>query len=155
MSLKLGAALFVALAGIFSSAGISAANAASPPGLTPAGRVLWNFEALLRDTFGSRDVCQVTGAYGNGQTLPDYGDFVSPAAGCSPTATYSTYVPVFVNAHGSAFHLVVHHIKPGFGGAHSGAVRVHGLLVACDRQGKQLLIAHGDAVGFSPDCEAP
>lgn len=155
MTLKLPIALAIAVAGLLISAGTSAARAASPPGLSPAGRVLWNFEALLRDTFGSREVCQVTGAYGNGQTLPDYGDFVSPAAGCDPTATYSVYVPVFANAHGSAFHLVVHHITPGFGGAHSGPVHVHGLLVACDKQGKRLLIAHGDAVGFSPDCEIP
>lgn len=155
MKLTARVALIVALAGLFTVAGVSGVQAAPPPGLTPAGRVLWNFEALLHDTFGSRAVCQVTGAYGNGQTLPDYGDFVSPAAGCDPTATYSTYVPVFANAHGSAFHLVVHHVNPGFGGAHSGPVRVHGLLVACDQQGKRLLIAHGDAVGFSPDCEAP
>ena len=155
MTLKVRVALLVAAAGLLAFAGASVAQAAPPPGLSPAGRVLWNFEALLHDTFGSREVCQVTGASGNGQALPDYGDFVSPAAGCDPTATYSVYVPVFANAHGSAFHLVVRHITPGFGGAHSGPVRVHGLLVACDRKATKLLIAHGDAVGFSPDCEAP
>ena len=35
--------------------------------------MLWNFEALLRDTFGSGAVCVITGGTANGTPLPDSG----------------------------------------------------------------------------------
>ena len=36
---------------------VTGASAGPPSGLSPQGRVIWNVEALLRDTFGSRQVC--------------------------------------------------------------------------------------------------
>lgn len=139
--MAVAATLCVALA--FASGG-GADVSAHPPGLTASGIVLWNFEALLHDTFGSRQPCVVSS-----------GDFVAPAGGCAPLATYSEYDYVFSNPHGSPYHLVVRHFKGGAFGNYPVPVRVTTLYVACDRAAKTFLISFGDAASFSLGCLAP
>jgi hypothetical protein len=126
-----------------------------PPGLTLAGIALWNFEALLHSTFGSRSVCVVTGSTASGAPLSDSGDYVSPAGGCSPESTYSTYGYTFGRPTGSAFHLVSRHFKPGAFGNYPVPVRVDHLYVACNARSSTYLIEYGDAMGNSFACLTP
>src|SRR5687767_12433164 len=72
-------------------------NAGPPPGLTSQGRLLWHFEALLRDTFNSRVVSASTG-------LNDSLNF-SCAAWCGPNAKYLHYKFTFADPRRSRFHV--------------------------------------------------
>ena len=126
-----------------------------PPGLTKAGVLLWDFEALLRDTFGSREVCTITGGGTGNAPPPDYGDFVAPHGGCSPEDVYSSYVYVFASARNSPFRLVSRSFKGGAFGNYPVPVRVAKLYVAYDRAAKTFLISYGDAATFTLDCIAP
>jgi hypothetical protein len=83
----------------------TAALAGPPLGLSAGGRALWNFEALLHDTFGSRYVCT------KGNSL----NFIAPSNQCSPLATYRPYIHQFAAARHSAFHLASHLPKRSFG----------------------------------------
>lgn len=137
--------------------GYGAARGASGPprGLTKAGVRLWQFEALLHDTFGARAVCEITGGTANSSPLPDSGDFVAPRGGCTPESMYSSYGYVFANASRSPFHLVSRTFKGGAFGNYPEPVRVARMYVACDRAAKTFLISYGDAATFTLDCLAP
>jgi hypothetical protein len=126
-----------------------------PRGLTRSGVLLWDFEALLHDTFGSRQVCEITGATTAGVPLPDSGDFVAPRGGCDPLAMYSPYVPVFANARNSPFRLVVRAFPPGAFGNYPGPVRVAHLHVACTTAAKTFLVSYGDAAALTLGCLRP
>ena len=71
-----------------------------PSGLSRRGRVLWQFEALLHDTFGSDSVC----ATGRRTSLNFTGGPVASSV-CKPLAVWSPYFYVFAYAHHSAFHI--------------------------------------------------
>ena len=106
-------AAVVLVAAAVTGAGALSAMAAGPPAslagsLTANGRVLWNLDALLNDTFGNRTDCYdaketAIFAVGRGGSCP------------APEARYQTYVFTFLNAFGSQFRLVALS-KPPFTG---------------------------------------
>lgn len=104
------------------------ALAAGPPSglagsLTANGRVIWNLDALLNDTFGDRTDCY------DAKTTSIFS--VSRGSGCpAPVARYQTYVFTFLNAFGSQFRLVSLS-KPPFTGVTSVPLRVKGRYVSC------------------------
>ena len=84
------------------SAGVgarAAMNSGPPSGLTSNGRVLWNLDALLNDTFGNRVPCY------DDQRIEIFS--VSHGAYCpSPSARYQPWEFTFLNAFHSEFRLV-------------------------------------------------
>jgi hypothetical protein len=136
--------IFAALLCVALVAFAPAASAAPPPGLSNKGRALWNFEALLHDTFGSRLVCT------KGASL----NFIAPANECSPLATYEPYLFEFARARHSAFHLVTRLPKASFGN-YPQPVRINGRFIACDRHDARYLMEFSDASTFTVACVAP
>jgi hypothetical protein len=119
----------------------SASAASGPPaGLSNRGRVLWNFEALLHDTFGNGYVC----------TKSHY-DFVG--GDCSPLATWAPYFYVFAGARHSRFHLSAR--RPSGFGVHPGPVLIRGRFIACDPRERTFLIEYTDAANLAVDCVEP
>jgi hypothetical protein len=74
-------------------------SAGAPPGLSPAGQRLWQFEALLNDTFHSR----VVSAHGSASTTGSI-DFACRGF-CAPLSYWSPYLFTFAGARHSIFHL--------------------------------------------------
>jgi hypothetical protein len=106
------------------SAGAMPASAGGPPsGLTPNGQVIWNLDALLNDTFGSRVDCW-DGEQERLFSVP-HGSYCP-----SPEARYQEYVFTFLNAFHSDFRLVRLAAEPNTG-ATSAAIRVGGDFVSC------------------------
>ena len=111
-------------------AGPMIASAAGPPpaltpSLTPNGRVIWNLDALLNDTFGHRVDCW------DGQHANVFS--VAHRTFCpSPLARYQEYVFTFLNARDSQFHLVKLTKAPNTG-ATNAPITVGGLYVACPK----------------------
>jgi hypothetical protein len=114
------------------------------PGLSTYGRALWNFEALLHDTFGRRYVCT------KGASL----NFIAPTNQCSPLATYEPYLYQFANARHSGFHLVSRLPKASFGN-YPQPVRVNGRFIACGSNDRRFLMECSDASTFTVACIAP
>jgi len=81
-----------------------AASSGPSPGLSKNGQMLWQFEALLHDSFGDHAVC-ASGRWGQ--------KFISGQ--CSPHAVYSLYSYVFAHARGSSFHTSAKKRVGGFG----------------------------------------
>jgi hypothetical protein len=114
--------------------------------LPSSAQVVWNFEALLHDTFGKRTACQ-------GRTTKLEYDF-SPRW-CSARYGLSTYYwPLFPAARHSVFHLTAK--SPKYEPPHHWAlIRVNGRFVACDPREQTHLILHTDAANFALDCREP
>lgn len=107
--------------------------AAKPPdALTGHGRTLWNFEALLRDTFGDQEVCWSRDKPAVGLTVR--GD-------CS-TAAGGDYSFTFSDPRHSAFHLAKRQLPAdaSFGAHAARPVRVAGHVVACNSSEHELLL---------------
>jgi hypothetical protein len=102
---------------------------------------LWEFEALLRDTFGHRDV------------FVRRGNFSCAGNNCGPLAEVSPYFFTFARAGGSRFHLVKRPRR--FFGQHAGPVVVKGRAVACDARSRRFLIRYFIAESFTVDCKPP
>ena len=111
-----------------SLAGALSALAAGPPSglassLTANGRVIWNLDALLNDTFGNRTDCY------DAKNADIFS--VARASECpSPLARYQTYVFTFLNAFGSQFRLVALAKEPSTG-ATNVPLRVNSRYVSC------------------------
>jgi hypothetical protein len=99
------------------SARLTRESGGPPPGLTVYGQTLWNLEALLHDTFGSKTACL---------RLRDW-NFVS--ATCGDLADYGYWKNVFVGAKHSRFKLVRLAHPPALGNV--ALIRVNGLYVLC------------------------
>jgi len=108
--------------------GAIAALAAGPPSsvassLTANGRVIWNLDALLNDTFGNRPPCY------DAEHVAIFS--VAHGSDCpSPAARYQDYVFTFLNAFGSQFRLVSRSSAPSTG-ATTVPLRVNGDYVSC------------------------
>ena len=108
--------------------GALAAWATGPPAaitssLTPNGRVIWNLDALLNDTFGDRTDCY------DAEHVAIFS--VSRGGYCpAPAARYEEYVFTFLNARGSQFYLVKLAKAPNTGVTNS-PLTVDGRYVAC------------------------
>ena len=99
-------ALFITLASSGAATQPTALNFDQrPPGLTPQGLLLWNFEGLLRRSFpGSSEVSAKV------DPRSSY-NFVC-RGDCSPHAVYSRYRYIFAAPKGSAFHLSSRKFSP-------------------------------------------
>jgi hypothetical protein len=89
------------LAALLAAACLVAAQGASagpPAGLTSSGRLLWNLEALLHDTFGNRDVYVNYTAGGPG--IAQRGNFSATYVG---DAGSEYFIYTFVGARHSSF----------------------------------------------------
>jgi hypothetical protein len=118
---------------------LTGSAAAGPPrGLSQEGRALWNFEALLHDTFGNRPVCSRGGL-----------NFVSPASKCLPLANWDSYDYVFTKARHTAFHLTRH--RPSICNI-CAPVRVASRYVACDRAERAFLFLLVNRATSSINC---
>jgi hypothetical protein len=118
------------------------------PSLSAAGQRLWQFEALLNDSFRSR----IVSAHGSASST-GYINFACRGA-CAPLAYWSPYFFTFTGARHSKFHLS--NLSPkrlaGTFGNYPVLIAVKGHPVACDRRERRFLITYADAVGFSLDC---
>jgi hypothetical protein len=129
------AALFalgtVAVTAAQASRSASAEVSSPPPGLTTHGQVIWQLDALLRDTFGNKTVCVGPGYTQNFQLR------------CLPLSDYNEYFPTFVNARHSSWRLTRVHPNPAKI-ANVAMVRVSGLYVMCGR--KEWLVSGASGV---------
>ena len=132
---------------MFLKLAVALALAGPPAGLTAHGRTLWNFEALLHDTFGAKQVCKFNGPYSRGLRFSD--------GSCSPLAQYGPYFPTFTNASHSRFHLTSKSVLKMNFGNYPIAIIVRGQGVACDRAEKTFLVELVDASSFTVTCVAP
>ncbi len=141
--LKILAAV-VAAGAIALGGGALAGAATQTPALNRPGKVEWNFEALLYQTFHTRDVSE----RGSSQNFscPGY---------CSPSFEYNTYVGIFANATRSAYHLSTKRFPAGAFGNYPVPVEIKGRLVACDNAEHTFLVAYAGTANFSLGCLAP
>jgi hypothetical protein len=91
-------AVVVAAVTVIATGGASARSTAPPSGLTNYGRVVWNLDALLHDTFGRHDVYLSIP-----QKYPRTPRNFSTVSG--PNCCSAYYLPTFKDASGSAFKL--------------------------------------------------
>lgn len=126
------------------TSGVSAHATAPPPGLTPSGRLLWNLEALLRDTFGPR-------YRGCLRALTRYTETFTTDHYCATHDAAATmyYSFAYAKPTRSAFHLVERTFPTGAFGNYPEPVRVENNYVACDPAGRAILISYGDVIGLS------
>jgi len=127
---------------------LTAANASTqvgpPAGLTASGRVLWNFKALLHETFGP-------GYQGCLQYLSRYVLSFTRGSYCATHDDAETmyYSFAFAHASRSPYHLVDRTFPAGAFGNYPVPIRVDGDYVACDSAGRTFLISYGDVLGLS------
>jgi hypothetical protein len=114
----------------------------APVGLTSQGRLLWNFEALLKLTFGQKQPLCVSGW-----------NFTS--GDCTPLAKYLLYWYTFQAPHGTVFHLVHRTVRPSSFGNYPVAVLIRGHMVACDARDRHFLIDYLSGAGLMLGCLAP
>jgi hypothetical protein len=134
-------ALPVALAALVAVALLSAAGAtpmptrasSAPPGLTERGRLLWSFEALLRETFGAAGVSVSHG--------PDRALDFSCRGDCAPLSRYFAYRFTFARPRRSAFHVSSRRYRGETWGNYPRAILVRGRLVACDKRESRYLFS--------------
>jgi hypothetical protein len=120
------------------------AAAAAPPGLTRGGRALWQFEALLHDTFHK---LPVSAHYDQGR---DWKFAACGRIGCAPLSYWAIYFFTFRDASHSQ-HLSARRTLPSFGN-YPIPIKVKGRYVACNAAESRFLIAYGSVVGFAPAC---
>jgi len=119
MCVGVAAAVLVASAnGLAASGGVSA----PPPGLTPAGRLTWELDALMRKAFGARQVC-----FDNKRlTL-----FAVPGQDCPlPLQRYLPYEYTFAHPQDSALRLVRLSKEP-LTGVTNEPVRIREMYISC------------------------
>jgi hypothetical protein len=138
---KIVVTLAVVLASTAFPAGASAGG--PPPGLTSAGRTLWNFEALLYDTF------HVHGAGVTGR----WNFSCNGGPSCGSLSQFTTYDFVFAHPSRSPFHLVPHRTR-SFGN-YPEPVEVKSQDVACDPAGTRFLITYGSSATLDLACLKP
>lgn len=143
VSRRFVATLIVSLSALACSAQSAAGQ--SPPGLTPAGWTLWEFEALLHDTFYN---LPVSAHYNRGKS---WKFAACGRIGCAPLSYWNIYFFTFKNARQSTFHLSARRALPSFGN-YPIPIEVKGHFVACNRSESRFLITYGSAVGLGLAC---
>ena len=114
------------------------------PRLTSAGQTLWNFEALLKRTFGSH-------YHGCLRPLDRYTESFTKDSWCNATAMadHRGYAFTFANAFGGKFHRAHRTFPASAFGNYPQPIRIETDYVACDPAGRSYLISYGDLVGLS------
>lgn len=120
-----------------------AAAAAPARALTARGRLTYEFEALLVDTFHSKAVSVARGV-----------NFDCAGPDCGPLATQHPYFFTFAHPHGSSLRTVSRHFGSGAFGNYPVPVRVRGKVVACG-EGRGFLVTYSEALSFSLACLKP
>ncbi|HEX6680908.1 MAG TPA: hypothetical protein VF063_09705, partial [Gaiellaceae bacterium] len=137
---RLGSFLAVLATAVICS--VQAASAQPPPGLTQSGRALWEFEALLHDTFGR---LPVSGHYARGVAW----NFAACGRNaCSPLSYWNPYSFTFTSARRSTFHLSARRSLPSFGN-YPLPIKIKRRYVACDRRERKFLVTYLSGVGLS------
>jgi hypothetical protein len=95
------------------------ATSGPPPGLTVYGQTLWNIEALMHDTYGSRTTCL------------RLRDDASVSTTCGDLAEYGYWQHIFPHARHSRFRLVHLASAPAMGNVR--LVTLKGRYVSCGR----------------------
>jgi len=113
--------------------------------LTAQGRLLWNFEALLKETLGGHQVCVSTKT-----RLGTRWNFTSGS--CAPLSTYLFYKPVFARPRGFTFHIARRAVRSAFFGNYPEAVLIRGQLVACDAAEARYLVDYASGAGLTLVC---
>ena len=144
VAIRAGVAIAVLLASV--AVCTASAFAQPPPGLTQSGRTVWEFEALLHDTFNR---LPVSAHYDQGVDWK----FAACRLGCAPLAYWGIYFFTFKNARRSAFHLSPRHTLTGFGN-YPIPIKVRGRFVACNQTETKFLITYGSAAGLGLACLA-
>ena len=113
----------------------------APESLTAPGRLLWNFEALLRQRFPG------------GRVSVSRPENFSCAGDCAPLSRYRPYKFTFLRPSGSTFHVS----RRTFGdngefGNYPIAVLIRGKAVACDARETRFLIAYRSTASFTLAC---
>lgn len=127
--------------------GAQSANG-TPAGLTARGRLLWNFEALLKQTFGRRQVCT-----SSSKRLKTRWNFT--AGLCAPMSTYSSYWFVFARPRSAAFHISRRRGGSLYFGNYPESVLIKGWMVTCNVKGTRFLIDYSDAANLTLGCLSP
>jgi hypothetical protein len=141
-SIALIGAFALMLAALTLSTG-SAAGTALPTRLTAQGRLLLNFEALLRATFDGRSVYVSDGAN------------FSCAGSCAPASKFAPYRFVFQGRASSSFHLLSRRFRDGAFGNYPVPLLIRSKAIACDGSGRQFLVRYRNAASFTLGCLAP
>lgn len=118
-------------------------STSASPSLTPQGQLLWNFEALLVETFGSRQP-SVSGR-----------ENFSCAGSCSPLSTYSPYTYSFTHLGTSNMRLSSRNVSNANFGNYPVPVLIRGKGIACNSAGTKFVIVYKDQSSFTLGCLAP
>lgn len=113
--------------------------------LTAQGRLLWNFEALLKEALGDHRVCVSTNT-----GLDTHWSFTRGS--CAPLSTYLFYKPVFARPRGSIFHISRRARRSAFFGNYPEAVLIRGQLIACDAAEARYLVDYASSAGLALGC---
>lgn len=116
--------------------------------ISRAGATEWNFEALLRETFGSRAICSIASKHG----API--DFPKNDHQCVPLATYTPWIFDFTALGKSSFHLTSRDYTPEGWVANAPPVLIGGKLIACNKSGSQVLMGYSDQPADAIECAA-
>jgi hypothetical protein len=128
-----------------------AVSASSIARLSSAGATEWNFEALLRETFGSDGLGRICSI----NSRPGYPlNFPKNDHGCTPLATYSPWIFDFTHLGKSAFHVTSRDYTVQGWVANAAPVLIEGKIIACDKSGRQVLMGYSDEPSDAIECAA-
>ena len=125
----------------------SRATPSGQPSLSDQGRLLWNLEALLHQTFGSRQ------PFVSGK--PDVSENFSCAGDCSPLSTYSPYFYTFTNLGKSDMRLSSADVLKDSFGNYPVPVLIRGKAIICNSAGTEFLLINKAESSFTLMCLAP
>jgi hypothetical protein len=121
-------------------------SAGSVARLSSAGATEWNFDALLRQTFGSGLICSLASKSGSPLNFPKNDE------DCTPLATYSPWIFDFKDLGRSSFHVMSKKYTQKGWVANSSPVLIEGKLIACNKNGTQVLMGFSDEPSDAIGC---
>jgi hypothetical protein len=124
----------------------SAVRSGSTVRLTSDGATEWNFEALLRETFGSAPICSLSSKPGSPVNFPKNDH------GCSPLARYSPWIFDFKDLGQSSFHVMSKEYTQKGWVTNAAPVLIEGDLVACNKSDTQVLMGYSDEPSDAIEC---
>jgi hypothetical protein len=116
--------------------------------LSSAGATEWNFDALLRETFGAGLICSLGTNAGTPLNFPKNDQ------DCTPLAKYSPWIFDFTDLGRSAFHVMTKKYTQKGWDANAAPVLIEGKLVACNESGTKVLMGFSDEPLDAIECAA-
>jgi hypothetical protein len=123
-------------------------SAGSVARLSSAGATEWNFDALLRETFGSGLICSLASNSGSPLNFPKNDE------DCTPLAMYSPWIFDFKDLGISSFHVMSKKYTQKGWVANAAPVLIEGNLIACNKSGTQVLMGFSDEPSGAIGCGA-